>query len=140
MAEPTPGASSERQRSGQDDPAAARRAVVRFVGAGAMAAAAPVAAMAAAGRPSGPVSALVLGVALALVPLGVGIRYAGSAPGPGAASLLTCATSSALAVLGLRLFPGDHPVAWLPLLGYAVAVAAPCWALAGWVARSSWPS
>ena len=117
----------------------ARRAIRRLVGSGSLAALGLAgAAVAARTNWPGPQSATVLAGLLALLPLAVGIRYAGRAPGPGVAYLLGTGTSSVLGLVGLRVLVVAEPVSWPALAALAVLVAAPCWALAGWVARATW--
>ncbi len=81
---------------------------------------------------------LVVAALAALLPVMAGARYARRLPQSGTAYLVGTAATSALALLGLRLFVRDGSVSWIPLLAFGMLVAAPCWALAGWVARATW--
>lgn len=116
-----------------------RRAVVRLVGAGATAAIALVVASILDARFPGVHRTILAGAAVAaLLPVAVGAWCVGRTPGLGAAYLVGTAVTSGLDLFGIRLFVRDGVVPWVPLLAYGVLVAAPCWALAGWVARASW--
>ncbi len=117
-----------------------RRVVARLVAVGATAAGVLVLATIVDARlPALHRPTLVVAALAALLPVVVGAWYARRLPG-GSAYLLGTAATSALALFGLRLFVRDGGVPWLPLLAYGVLVAAPCWALAGWAARTSWRS